>query len=120
MNYYELLYIVQPTVSEEELKSVMDDIGERIGKAKGEILKNEVWQKRNLAYPIKKFKQGYYILVHYKAESQVPKIIEERLRIVENVLRFMHTNMLDKDIAKYQPKPKNAENTEEQVDGKPE
>jgi small subunit ribosomal protein S6 len=108
MNYYELLYIVQPTSADEELKATMDDIAGRITKAGGEILRNEVWQKRNLAYPIKKFKQGYYVLVHYKSKSSLPKELEERLRIKEDVLRFMTTNMLKKDIAAYE-KQKNQE-----------
>ena len=102
MNYYELLYIVQPALSEEDLKSVTDDIAGTIDKAGGELLKNEVWQKRKLAYPIKKFKQGYYVLVHYKAPSNVPKKLEEKMRIKEDILRFMTTNMLKKDIAGYQ------------------
>ncbi len=102
MKYYELLYIVQPTLSEEDLKGIMGDIAGRIEKAGGKILKNEVWQKRNLAYPIKKFKQGYYVLVHYKAEANVPKEIEERMRIKEDILRFMTTNMLKKDMAAYE------------------
>lgn len=102
MNYYELLYIVQPTLSEEDLKSVTDDIAQTITKANGELLKNEVWQKKKLAYPIKKFKQGYYVLVHYRAPSDTPKKLEERMRIKEDILRFMTTNMLKKDIVGYQ------------------
>ncbi len=113
MRYYELLYIVQPSLSEEELKNIMDDIASRITKSGGEILKNEVWQKRNLAYPIKKFKQGYYILVHYKSESNTPKIIEERMRIKEDILRFMTTNMLKKDIDAY-----NKQNVKENQENK--
>ena len=109
MKYYELLYIVQPTIAEEELKGIVNDIADRITKAGGEILKNEVWQKRNLAYPIKKFKQGYYVLVHYKAESAVPKGIEERMRIKEDILRFMTSNMLKKDIAAYEKQQTNKE-----------
>ncbi len=102
MKYYELLYIVQPTLAEEELKGIMSDIADRITKAGGEILKNEVWQKRSLAYPIKKFKQGYYVLVHYKSETNVPKEIEERIRIKEDILIFMTSNMLKKDITAYE------------------
>jgi len=101
MRYYELLYVVQPTFSDEELKGVMEEVAGYITREGGEILKNELWQKRNLAYPIKKFKQGYYILVHFRAEPPVPKKVEEKLRIKESVLRFIITNMLKKDIAHY-------------------
>ena len=102
MNYYELLYIVRPTIVEEELKSLSGDMAEIITKAGGEVLKNEIWQKKNLAYPIKKFKQGYYILVHFKSEPGVPKLLEEKMRIKEDILRFMTTSMLKKDITNYQ------------------
>ncbi len=101
MNYYELLYIVQPTLSEEELKNITDGIAEIITKSGGEILKNEIWQKKNLAYPIKKYKQGYYVLVHFKAQPNLPKKLEEKMRIKEDILRFMTTVMLKKDIASY-------------------
>ncbi|WP_025209194.1 30S ribosomal protein S6 [Hippea sp. KM1] len=104
MRYYELLYIVRPTMGEDELKAFINGVKERIEAEGGEILKNEVWQKRNLAYPIKKFKQGYYILVHYRSEAEVPKKIEEYLRIKEDVLRFLTTYMLKKDIKAYQKK----------------
>ncbi len=102
MRYYELLYVVVPTLSEDELKAVMEEVAGIISKEGGEILKNELWQKRTLAYPIKKFKQGYYILVHFSADPAVPKVVEEKLRIKENILRYMVTNMLKKDMAKYQ------------------
>ncbi len=102
MNYYELLYIVRPTLSEEELKGLTEEIASVIQKADGELLKNEVWQKRTLAYPIKKFKQGYYVLVHFKASPDLPKVLEEKMRIKEDILRFMTTSMLKKDIASYQ------------------
>jgi len=106
MRYYELLYVVQPHMSEEQLKEFMDTVAERIKNEGGEVLKNELWRKRNLAYPIKKFKQGYYILVHYRSPSQLPKKIEEYLRIKEDVLRFINTAMLKKDIKQYETKKK--------------
>lgn len=104
MNYYELLYIVRPTVSDDDLKSIMDELAGKISELGGEILKNDIWGKRNLAYPIKKFKQGSYVLVHYKSASNVPKPIEEKMRIKEDILRFMTTNMLKKDILSYEKK----------------
>ena len=110
MNYYELLYVVQPHMSEEQLNEFIKAVAERIKNEGGEILKNELWQKRNLAYPIKKFKQGYYILVHYRAPSYTPKSIEEYLRIKEDILRFINVTMLKRDRKKY----------EKEEDGKPE
>ncbi len=109
MNYYELLYIVQPTLPDEELKGVMDDIALIITKSGGEIFKNEVWQKRTLAYPIKKFKQGYYVLVHFQSNPDTPKALEEKMRIKEDILRFMTTTMLKKDISSYQKQEKQEE-----------
>jgi len=104
MNYYELLYIVRPTVSDDDLKSIMGELSGEISELGGEVLKNDIWGKRNLAYPIKKFKQGNYVLVHYKSASNVPRPVEEKMRIKEDILRFMTTNMLKKDIISYQKK----------------
>ncbi len=104
MNYYELLYIVRPTVSDDDLKLIMNEVSGGIGELGGEVLKNDIWGKRILAYPIKKFKQGNYVLVHYKSASNVPKLVEEKMRIKEDILRFMTSKMLKKDIISYQKK----------------
>ena len=114
MRYYELLYVLQPQLTEEQIKEFMEDVAARIKNGGGEVLKNEVWQKRNLAYPIKKFKQGYYILVHYRSTPELPKKIEEYLRIKENVLRFLTTYMLKKDISKYTEEKQKEENSDGQ------
>ncbi len=110
MRYYELLYIVQPHMSDEQLKEFMSVVAEKIKSEGGEILKNELWQKRNLAYPIKKFKQGYYILVHYRAPAVTPKKIEEFLRIKEDILRFINIAMMKKDRKQYEALEKKEEN----------
>ncbi len=110
MRYYELLYVVQPQMSEEQLKEFMSAVAERIKTEGGDILKNEVWQKRTLAYPIKKFKQGYYILVHYRSTVETPKKIEEFLRIKEDILRFMNISMLKKDKKQYETTEKKEQN----------
>ncbi len=110
MRYYELLYIVQPHMSDEQLKEFMSVVAEKIKSEGGKILKNELWQKRNLAYPIKKFKQGYYILVHYRAPAATPKKIEEFLRIKEDILRFINIAMMKKDRKQYEALEKKEEN----------
>ncbi len=116
MNYYETLYVVEPTLNEEELKSLMSEFEEYLKSEGAEVLKSELWGKKNLAYPIKKFKQAYYVLMHYRAKPSAPKLLENRFRIKDPVLRHMTVHMLKKDIEQYKPK----ESKLEDPNGQPE
>jgi small subunit ribosomal protein S6 len=104
--WYELLYIVSPVFSDEAVKEVQDSVDAIITQNGGEILKSGVWGRRKLAYPIKKYEQGVYILVHFKSSFTLPRIINEKLKFMENVIRFMVSKMLKKDIKKYKNEAK--------------
>lgn len=91
MKHYETMIIVPPTVSENDLdsmvQSVSDDLKNRHGASEANVQK---WGKRNLAYPIQNFTEGYYILCDYRSEKEnTVSDFESRLRISESVIRFM-------------------------------
>ncbi|MCD6223480.1 MAG: 30S ribosomal protein S6 [Deltaproteobacteria bacterium] len=104
--WYELLYIVSPVLSDEAVKEVQDSIDAIITQNGGELLKSDVWGRRKLAYPIKKYEQGVYVLVHFKSSSPLLRIINEKLKFMESVIRFMVSRMLKKDIKKYKDEAK--------------
>jgi small subunit ribosomal protein S6 len=91
MKHYETMIIVPPTVSENDLdamvQSISEDLKNRHGAAESNVQK---WGKRNLAYPIQKFTEGYYILCDYRSEKEnTVSDFESRLRLSETVIRFM-------------------------------
>ncbi len=104
--WYELLYIVPSVLSDEAVKEVQSTVDAIITQNRGEILKSDIWSRRKLAYPVKKYEEGIYILTHFKAPPTVPRIIDTKLKFMENIIRFMIIKMLKKDIDKYKKETK--------------
>jgi len=91
MRHYELVFVLKPTLSEEELNSRVEAIQNLIKENQGEIYNLEKWGRKNLAYPIQKFNSGYYYLINYKTDNnKLAGILEYNLRITEDVIRFLN------------------------------
>lgn len=86
---YELMYIVDPRVSDEEVVALTDDYKTMATAAGGEVIKEENWGRRRLAYPIDKVTEGRYVLLFVSAEDKNPLLeVELRMRQNEKVLRY--------------------------------
>ena len=86
---YELVVIINPEVIDEALDSVVDNVSQFITENGGAISNVERWGKRRLAYPIKHFIEGNYVLTQFKLSPKLDKELETSLRISEEVLRHM-------------------------------
>ena len=95
MRRYELIFIVQPELSEEEVKAIMDRYLQIITAQKGTIIKTEDWGKRRLAYDIKKQSKGNYILVDFYGQGSMIQEIERNLKIDDNILKFITVKTRD-------------------------
>lgn len=89
MKNYELLYIVKPTLDDEAREAALNSIKEIITSGNGEVGEVDVWGSRKLAYPIQKFRDGVYTLVNFKASVELPKELDRRLKIAEDVIRHV-------------------------------
>ncbi len=90
MRHYETVFVLKPTLTEEELNSNVESIQEFISKNNGEIYNSEKWGRKELAYPILNFKSGYYYLINFKTENtNLPALLENQMRLNENVIRFL-------------------------------
>jgi len=89
MRHYELVAIINPEVDEEEMSRVIDELGKSICDRGGVIDRTDTWGKRKLAYPIKKFMEGNYILTRFELESSLVKELEANLRASEEILRYL-------------------------------
>ncbi|PAF52228.1 30S ribosomal protein S6 [Helicobacter sp. 13S00477-4] len=89
MRYYETMFIVKPTLVEEEIKSKIDFYKEAIIKNGGEIETCLDMGMRNLAYEIDKNKRGYYFVIYFAAEPKIVLELERLYRINEDILRFI-------------------------------
>ena len=65
MNYYEILYIVNPNFERNKIDNAMREIEDRLKKTKSKIINHVIWGKKKLAYPIQNHKYGTYIMAHY-------------------------------------------------------
>jgi len=89
MRTYELTIIVDPTVEEDGLQSQIEALTERIEQAEGQVENVKIWGRRRLAYPIKKFTEGHYVLFTLKLLPESVKDIERDLLISEIVIRHL-------------------------------
>ncbi len=89
IEHYELLYIVPISYSVDELKPITEKMVKLIKDYNGEITKEENLGKLKLAYPIKQQGHGYYQLVEFNLPTNVLKSLNESLRLINEVLRFL-------------------------------
>ncbi|MCM8765539.1 MAG: 30S ribosomal protein S6 [Candidatus Omnitrophica bacterium] len=89
MRNYEALILVNPELNEENLEKEIKQLSQPILHNEGRVISFEKWRKRPLAYKIKKFKEGVYLLVKFSANPLAIKEIEKSWKLDENVLRTM-------------------------------
>ena len=89
MNKYELAVVVNARIEEEERAAVVDRCKALIERFGGTITNVDDWGKKRLAYEIQKMKEGFYYFIQFDAESSAPIEIEHRIRIMDNVIRFL-------------------------------
>lgn len=92
---YEIMFIVDPTLDDEMKEKTVETVKEIIS-AEGEVKNTEIWGLRKLAYPIKKKTEGYYAVIDFQAEPTLPKELDRRLRISDNVIRHLIVNKDEK------------------------
>ena len=88
MRDYELLFVLDPSLDEETKANLIETVKSVIN-AGGEAGEADVWGERRLAYSINKKNTGYYVVIPFKAEAELPKELDRRLRINENVMRHI-------------------------------
>lgn len=92
---YETTFVVIPNLSEEETNGVVEKFKEIVEKNGGKELEVELMGKRKLAYEIKKFDEGVYVIFRYKTEGGTGLVaeFERKMRNDENILRFLTVRM---------------------------
>lgn len=86
---YELVVIISPEVAEEEIPATLEKISRFIVERGGSITEVNQWGKRKLAYPIKNFMEGNYVLAQFQMEPQLTADLEASLGISEEILRHL-------------------------------
>jgi len=88
MNKYELMFIINPVLDDNAKDAVVETVKGIIA-AEGEVIDTNIWGMRKLAYPIEKVTEGYFVVMQFNAQPTLPKELDRRLRISENVVRHI-------------------------------
>ena len=89
MNKYELALIVNAKIEDDARAAVVEKAKGYITRFGGTVSEVEEWGKQKLAYEIQKMDEGFYYFIQFEAEPTAPAEIEGRVRIMDNVLRFL-------------------------------
>ena len=89
MNKYELALVVNAKIEDDVRTATVERAKEYITRAGGTVTEVEEWGKKKLAYEIQKMKEAYYYFIHFESDAETPSEIEQRIRIMDNVIRFL-------------------------------
>ena len=92
MRKYETIFILHPSLDEEAVKANVEKFKGVIENGGGVIENVDVWGKRKLAYEIKKVNEGYYTLINFNADPELPKELDRVFRITDSVIRHIIIN----------------------------
>lgn len=96
MRIYEELFIVRPDATDEEVDPLIEQLKNVVTGAGGTVDKTEKWGVRKLAYRVLKYNEGQYILLQFSAEAGTVKELERRLRVSDNVIKFITVRIDEK------------------------
>lgn len=91
MQAYEVMYIIRPDLDEEAVKANVDKFAEVVNANGGSDLKVDLWGKRRLAYEVKKFNDGVYVLMNFNGEARTVEELERLMKISDAVIKFLTT-----------------------------
>ncbi len=89
MNKYELAVVVSAKIEDDESAAVVEKAKALVERFGGQITNVDDWGKKRLAYEVQKMKEAFYYFIQFDAESSVPAEIESRIRIMDNVIRYL-------------------------------
>ena len=90
---YEIMFIVRPDVEEAELDKLIEGFSANVTSGGGEVKSVEKMGRRRLAYTVRKFNDGFYVLLNVAAAGSLITEIERRLRVSEQVIKFITVRM---------------------------
>jgi small subunit ribosomal protein S6 len=108
MKHYETVFILNPVLSDDQMKDTVEKFVKVLKKAKADVVNVEQWGLKKLAYPIQHKSTGFYNLVEFTAEPTVIDTLETEYRRDESVMRFL-TTALDKHAVTYNERRRKGE-----------
>jgi len=121
MTCYETLFVVKPTLTDEETAVQIAKIKEIVANNGGELIATDDMGMRKLAYQVEKNDRGYYTVLFYKAEGTLIKELERNLKINEDVIKFLTVKYVkQKELAQFNKLVESTSNKTESAPAKTE
>lgn len=89
MGKYELAVVVSAKIEDDERTATIERVKEIVTKHGGTITNIDEWGKKRLAYEVKKMREGFYYFIQFEGGPTVPNEVESRIRLMENVIRYL-------------------------------
>ncbi len=89
MNKYELALVVNAKIEDDVRTATVEKAKEYITRFGGTVTEVDDWGKKRLAYEIQKMREGFYYFIRFEAPADAPAQLEQRVRIMDNILRFL-------------------------------
>jgi small subunit ribosomal protein S6 len=96
MRQYETIYIIKPSLPDEEYEETIGKFNGIIEKNQGVMIKADKWGERTLAYELKKFNKGYYVLLEYCGDAALTKELERLFRLDDKILKYQTVKLSDR------------------------
>jgi small subunit ribosomal protein S6 len=96
MRLYETLYLVNPDLGDEDYRGVVEKFNHLIEKNNGVLIKVDEWGKKSLAYDVKKFDKGFYVLLNFCGEPDLISELRRDFKLDDRVLKYQTIKLSDK------------------------
>lgn len=97
MRNYEVVFVAAPTLTSEELDGFINHIQTVVESRNGKVTKVDNWGKKSLAYKIKRFREGYYVVLSIEGDGSTIAELERRFRVTDYIIRFISVRV-DEDL----------------------
>jgi small subunit ribosomal protein S6 len=94
---YEVVFIAAPTLTSEELDGFINHVQTVVESKNGKVVKIDNWGKKSLAYKIKRFREGYYVVLSIEGDGGAIAELERRFRVTDYIVRFISVR-IDEDL----------------------
>jgi small subunit ribosomal protein S6 len=116
MNNYETLFVIKPTLTDEEMATQIAKVTETLEKEGADILAIDKMGMRRLAYPVAKHERGFYTIIYFKAPGSVIAEFERKLKFNEDVIKYLTVKYTkQKELAQFNKLVNSANGTKEET-----
>ena len=97
MRNYEVVFVAAPTLASDELEGFINHIQTVVEGKNGKVVKVDNWGKKSLAYKIKRFREGYYVVLNIEGDGSAIAELERRFRVTDYIIRYISVR-IDEDL----------------------